>query len=79
MLLQTQKIQQQFALTFTMSLALLYRHWGTHKLLDKPKRRQPKRRQTETSTNRNVNKPKRRQTKTSTHPKRRQTETSTSW
>ena len=51
--------------------------------VDKPKRRQPKRRQTETSTNRNVDKPKRRQAKTSTDqnvdkPKRRQTKTSTS-
>ena len=50
--------------------------------VDKPKRRQPKRRQTKTSTNRNVDRPKRRQTKTSTNrnvdkPKRRQTETST--
>ena len=71
MLLQTQKIQQQFALTFTMSLGLLYRHWGTHKLLDKPKRRQPKRRQTETSTDRNVDK-----LITSTNPKR-QTEATT--
>ena len=46
------------------------------------KRRQPKRRQTKTSTNRNVDRPKRRQIKTSTNlnvdkPKRRQTETST--
>ena len=50
--------------------------------VNKPKRRQPKRRQTETSTNRNVDRPKRRQTKTSTNrnvdkPKLRQTETST--
>ena len=50
--------------------------------VDKPKRRQPKRRQTKTSTNRNVDRPKRRQTKTSTNrnvdkPKRRQTKTST--
>ena len=49
---------------------------------DKPKCRQPKRRQTKTSTNRNVDRPKRRQTKTSTNqnidrPKLRQTETST--
>ena len=50
--------------------------------VNKPKRRQPKRRQTKTSTNRNVDRPKRRQTKTSTNrnvdkPKRRQTKTST--
>ena len=54
----------------------------TSQNVDKPKRRQPKRRQTETSTNRNVDKPKRRQTETSTNqnvdkPKRRQTKTST--
>ena len=54
----------------------------TSQNVDKPKRRQPKRRQTETSTNRIVNKPKRRQTETSTNrnvdnPKRRQTKTST--
>ena len=57
-------------------------HRVTGQNVDKPKRRQPKRRQTETSTDRNVDKPKRRQTKTSTNrnvdkPKRRQTETST--
>ena len=51
--------------------------------VDKPKRRQPKRRQTKTSTNRNVEKPKRRQTEMSANqnvdkPKRRQTKTSTS-
>ena len=50
--------------------------------VDKPKRRQPKRRQTETSTNQNVDRQKRRQTKTSTGQnvdklKRRQTKTST--
>ena len=55
----------------------------TSQNVDKPKRRQPERRQTETSTNQNVDKPKRRQTETSTNqnvdkPKRRQTETSTS-
>ena len=54
----------------------------TSQNVDKPKRRQPKRRQTETSTNRNVDKPKRWQTETSTNqnvdkPKRRQTKTST--
>ena len=38
----------------------------TSQNVDKPKRRQPKRRQTETSTNQNVDKPKRRQTETST-------------
>ena len=50
--------------------------------VDKPKRRQPKRRQAETPTNRNVDEPKRWQTETSTNqnvdrPKRRQTKTST--
>ena len=39
----------------------------TSQNIDKPKRRQPKRRQTETSTKQNVDKPKRRQTKTSTN------------
>ena len=62
----------------------LSRHydWVTSQNVDKPKRRQPKRRQTLTSTNQNVDKTKRRQTKTSTNrnvdkPKRRQAETST--
>ena len=55
----------------------------TSQNVDTPKRRQPKRRQTETSTNRNVDMQKRRQTETSTNqnvdkPKRRQTKTSTS-
>ena len=50
--------------------------------VDNPKRRQPKRRQTKTSTNRNVDRPNCRQTNTSTEqnvdrPKRRQTKTST--
>ena len=50
--------------------------------VDKPKSRQPKRRQTKTSKNRNVERPKRRQTKSSTNrnvdkPERQQTETST--
>ena len=59
----------------------------TSQNVDKPKRRQPKRPQTGTSTNRNatnqnVYKPKRRQTKRSTNqhvdkPKHRQTDTST--
>ena len=54
----------------------------TSQNVDKPKRRQPKRWQTETSTNQNIDKPKRRQTETSTNqnvdkPKRRQAETST--
>ena len=57
-------------------------HMVTSQNVDKPKRRQPKRRQTKTPTNRIVDKPKRRQTETSTNqnvdrPKRRQTETST--
>ena len=56
--------------------------WVTGQNVDKPKRRQPKRRQTKTSINLNVDRPKRRQTKTSTSqnvdkPKRRQTEMST--
>ena len=50
--------------------------------VDKPKHRQPKHRQTETSTNQNMDKPKRRQTKKSTgrnvdKPKRQQTKKST--
>ena len=54
----------------------------TSQNVDKPKRRQPNRRQSETSTNLNVDKPKRRQTETSTNqdvdkPKRRQTKTPT--
>ena len=54
----------------------------TDQNVDKPKHRQPKHRQTETSTNRNVDKPKRRQTKTFTNqnvdrPERRQIKTST--
>ena len=50
--------------------------------VDKPKRRQPKRRQTETLTYRNVDRPERRQTKASTNqnvdiPKHQQTKAST--
>ena len=55
---------------------------GNGSNVDKPKRQQPKRRQAETSTHRNVHRPKRRQTKASTNQnidiwKHRQTKTST--
>ena len=54
----------------------------TSQNVDKPKRRQPKRQQTKTSTDQNVDKPKRRETEASRNrnvdrPKRRQPETST--
>ena len=51
--------------------------WSKRRETEKPKRRQPKRRQTETLGYRNVDRLKRRQTKASTKQKRRHTKTST--
>ena len=69
-------------ITYTATLARLQevvvKYRITSQNVDKPKRRQPKRRQTQTSTNHTVDKPKCRQTDQDVDkPKRRQTETST--